>query len=179
MPSRSLTNSEIVSVLTHLKTSRDRCLFVLGLRTGFRISELLSLRICDVWDRGVVQDTVTVKRCNMKGARVSRTVPLHNEAKRALEAMRYDETMANDRLFPFTRMQAHRILSRAFKAAGVKGQVTTHSMRKTFGQRVYDLTNKDIVAAQLALGHKSLSSTTHYLSVGQDVVNNAILKEED
>jgi integrase len=48
-------------------------------------------------------------------------------------------------------------------------------MRKTFGMNVYLRTEKNVVAAQKALGHASLASTTHYLSIGQDEVDAAIL----
>jgi integrase len=48
---RPLTNGEIANVLnafTGAYAARDRALFVLGLKSGFRISEMLSLRVSDV-----------------------------------------------------------------------------------------------------------------------------------
>ncbi len=189
MPSRALTSDEIKRINDSLTCVRDRCLFLLGVYTGFRISELLSLMITDVMLNNYVLDAVTVRRCNMKGKHSSRTIPLHNEVKLILKDYLGDlstisdkqgdlSTMRNTRLFPFTRMQAHRILSKAIALAGIKGSVSTHSMRKTFGMRVYAATKFNIVAAQRALGHKSLSSTTHYLNVDQDVIDAAILGEE-
>lgn len=192
MPSRSLTDSEITSIIGHIALKRDIALFVLGCKTGFRISELLSLTIADVVDK----DSVTVRRCNMKGKQVSRTVPLHNEAKAILKEYihetveaRYHSSVVSSldlprvststygslKLFPMSRMHAWRILKQAAYELGIKGKISTHSMRKTFAQGVYSRTNKDIVATQKALGHKSLASTTHYLDVNRDTVDAAIL----
>ncbi len=185
MTSRPLTEVEITQIVKMLHNDRDRCLFILGVKTGFRISELLSLKVSDVTDKlGLSQtmicdinDSITVSRKDMKGKRQSRTVPLHKEAKAYL--ITYIKTLPvqyekQHRLFPISRIQAYRIIRNAALSCNIRGVVSTHSMRKTFGQAVYTRTN-NIVAAQRALGHASLSSTTHYLSVGQDEVDEAIL----
>jgi integrase len=86
---RPLTDPEI-ALLTHsfggTYALRDRAWFVVGLKTGFRIAELLSLRVGDVWQHGRVVDQVTVRRAHMKQQREGRTVPLHPDAKAALAA---------------------------------------------------------------------------------------------
>jgi integrase len=46
--------------------ARDRALFMLGIKTGFRIAELLSLRVGDVWQHARVVDQVTVQRAHTK-----------------------------------------------------------------------------------------------------------------
>jgi hypothetical protein len=45
---------------------RDRCLFIVGIHTGFRVAELLSLTVGDVWQHNRIPDHVTVQRCHMK-----------------------------------------------------------------------------------------------------------------
>jgi integrase/recombinase XerD len=101
--SRPLTDLEIEIVLTHLTSIRDRTLCLVGIRTGFRISELISLRVENVTQYGQVANQITVARSNMKGKNSSRTVPLHPQAKKALEEHlaqmgSYD---LKTRLFPF------------------------------------------------------------------------------
>jgi integrase len=64
--------------------ARDRALFLLGIKTGFRIAELLSLRVGDVLQHQRIVDQLTVRRAHMKQQREGRTVPLHPEAKAAL-----------------------------------------------------------------------------------------------
>ena len=63
---------------------RDKALFLLGVKSGFRISELLSLRVGEVSQHGRLVDRVTVQRRHMKKQREGRTVLLHPEAKAAL-----------------------------------------------------------------------------------------------
>ena len=63
---------------------RDKALFVLGTYSGFRITELLSLRIKDVQQFGQIVDRVTVQRRHMKRKTQSRSVVLHPVAKVAL-----------------------------------------------------------------------------------------------
>lgn len=176
MKAKALTDTEIAAILAQLGSARNRCLFILGLRTGFRISELLSLTWNDVLQYGDIKPSISVTRRNMKGKIASRSVVLHDQAKEAL--CRYLIDFGGEpkaRLFPISRIQAHRIIRAACTRAGIAGAVSTHSMRKTFGQGVYQRTGKDIVATQRALGHRNLSSTQHYLEVDQEAIDKAIL----
>ncbi len=63
-----------------------------------------------------------------------------------------------------SRSQAHRILEKAFQKAGLNGKLATHSLRKTFAQRIYDASG-DIFLVQELLGHKSVETTKEYLGV--------------
>jgi integrase len=66
---RPLTDSEIALVSRSFGgtyAARDRALFIVGIKTGFRIAELLSLQVGDVWQYGRVVDQVTVERAHMK-----------------------------------------------------------------------------------------------------------------
>ena len=173
--SRPLSKEEVGSLLTHLKTPRNRALIIVGARTGFRISELLSIKAQDVVQYGQIRDSLMVSRANMKGKVSSRTVVLHQDAKKALEEMGVLNMGANDLLFPFKRMQASRILKAATESARIGGKVSFHSLRKHFAKKVHDIFGKDIVKTQRALGHKSLSSTAHYLQFDQSEIDQAIL----
>jgi integrase len=64
--------------------ARNKALFILGVRSGFRISEILSLTVGDVLQHGKVMDHVTVARKHMKKKTEGRGVPLHPEARAAL-----------------------------------------------------------------------------------------------
>ena len=53
---RALTADEVARVSKVFRgtyTGRDRALFILGIKTGFQISELLSLQVGDVCSMGV------------------------------------------------------------------------------------------------------------------------------
>ena len=188
---RPLTDEETRRVAQSFKgrfEKRDRALFLLGVKSGFRISEILSLRLRDLIANDRILDRVSVERRNMKRKREGRTVLLHPEAKAAL-AEWIDELLANgvddDGTYVFRsrnglnraigRVQAYRILEAAFEANGLTGKLGTHSMRKTFANKIYQNLDGDLVKTQRALGHRSINSTVAYLSFCEADIDAAIL----
>ncbi len=188
---RPLTDEEIARTLDAFEgkyESRDRALFLLGLHTGFRVSELLSLRISDVLADGKMLNRITVKRKNMKGKIESRSVVCHPAAQRAVlswlrelrrlgymkgECFVFQSRAAGNRAI--TGARVWQIYMTAFGKAGVFGQLGTHSTRKTFAKHVYDATGENLLKTQAAMGHKDPKSTTAYLSIDQDEIDRAIL----
>ena len=87
---RPLDNDEIRSVSTCFTGTfeiRNRGLFLLGVSTGGRISELLSLRVGDVYqNRRAVTDLLYTKRI-VKGGEVSRSVPVNADGRRAIDEL--------------------------------------------------------------------------------------------
>jgi hypothetical protein len=63
-----------------------------------------------------------------------------------------------------TRKTGHIVLKEAFEKAGLNGKLATHSLRKSFAQRVYDACG-DVVLVQELLGHASIGTTRKYLGV--------------
>lgn len=184
---RALKEHEVQEVAKALFRTRDKALFVLGVRTGLRISELLSLKVGDVWQHGRVVDLVYIARRHLKKKVEGRAIPLHREAKEALQALVQElqaqgRAAANAPLFQsrkggraITRQQAHRVLKEAYEACELTGKVATHSLRKTFAQAVYRKVGGDLVKTQKALGHKNINSTLSYLSCQEEEVFEAIL----
>lgn len=181
--SRPLTDEEVSLVVNKLFSPRERCLFTLGYCTGFRISELLSLTIGDVYQNGKVMERVTVQRRNMKKKQRGRTVVLHIKAQHAILSL-IKEMDAPSSLLPLfssriggclSRVQAWRLLNQAYKALNLTGKLGTHAMRKTFANRVYNALGRDLVSTQQAMGHADVNSTVSYLSFCQEDVDNAIL----
>ena len=72
-----------------------------------------------------------------------------------------------------SRRTAHDVLKRAFEAAGLNGHLATHSLRKSFVQRLYDRTG-DTFAVQEMLGHKNVATTQKYLGVDYASVREAL-----
>jgi site-specific recombinase XerD len=148
---RPLTDTEVALVVKSFGgtyASRDKALFVLGIKSGFRISELLSLTIGDVYAHGQVVARVTVRRAHMKRKGVNR---------------------------PICRETANQILHDAYASNGLSGKLGTHSMRKTFANHVYDKLGHDLVKTQRAMGHKNINSTVSYLSFCEDDIDQPIL----
>lgn len=190
---RPLSDPEIAKILTVLGTgnfpARDRALFLLGLRSGFRISELLSLTIADVFQNGQYVSQITVARKFMKKKLEGRTVVLHPEAKKALEVLVHElqcRGRSNPKSFifcsregtnePMDRRSAWHMLRKATQKCGITGKIGTHCMRKTFAKKVHEKLGRDLMKTQKALGHKQITSTTSYLSFNEEDVDDAILK---
>ena len=179
---RPLDNDEIRRVsrcFTGTFEVRNRGLFMLGVSTGGRISELLSLRLGDVYqNKKPVTDLLYTKRI-VKGGEVSRSVPVNADGRKAINDLvnwhreHYRSIASKRPLFPsrhnsgtvaLHRQTAHEILKTAFIEAGLNGHIATHSLRKSFAQRLYDKTG-DIYMVQELLGHRNISTTQKYLGV--------------
>jgi integrase len=181
---RPLTDQEVMIASKSFGgtyASRNKALCLLVVRSGFRVSELLSLQVDDVNQYGQVVDRVTVRRANMKKIE-GRTVPLHPEAKAAVAAWVTEAGLTSGPLFPsrkgngpISRVQAWEILQEAYEANGLTGRLGTHTMRKTFANRVYTALNGDLVKTQRAMGHKNINSIVSYLSFREEDIDAAIL----
>ena len=190
---RPLDNTEIRLVsacFTGKYEVRNRGLFMLGVSTGGRISELLSLRIGDVYQNEKPVTDLLFDKSIVKGGEVSRAVPVNTDGMRAIEDLigwhreAYRTEPKSRPLFPsrngngrkrMTRRAAHNVLKTAFIDAGLNGHLATHSLRKSFAQRLYEQTG-DIFAVQEMLGHKSVATTQKYLGVNYASVREAVQK---
>jgi integrase len=179
---RPLTDEEVDNIKKSFHGRyrlRNKAFFLLGVRSGFRLSELLSLRLRDVWQHQSMVDAITVARKAMKGKRRSRTVPLHHEAKAAL-AEWLIELGTKDRealVFKISTVGAWKFLREAFEANQLQGHVSTHSMRKTFAAKVYERLDRNLAETAEALGHASVQSTVSYLSFDRKRIEAAILAD--
>ena len=186
--SRPLTRQQVKGLLALTSTIREQTLLTLGFCTGYRISELLSLKVSDVSTNGIIHSHVTVKAAKTK-TKTGRTVLLNADAQKALRRLvdvigtnangqsplfvsrKHD---ANGNLKAISRQQAHDLLKALFAKIGEFGNVSTHTLRKTFAARIYEQTGK-LEIVQIALGHKSINSTISYLAFGNDDLNRAIM----
>ena len=174
---RPLDNDEIRRVsacFTGTFEVRNRGLFMLGVSTGGRISELLSLTIGDVYQNRKAVTDLLFDKSIVKGGEVSRAVPVNKDGRKAIADLiawhreQYGNLQTHRPLFPsrngqgkpkrMSRRTAHDVLKKAFEAAGLNGHLATHSLRKSFAQRLYDRTG-DIFASW----HLSLNCTESVL----------------
>jgi len=155
LPIRGEEESAVAAGLASLagfRGTRLRALVELGMGTGYRISELLSLDLPDVVDEaGKIREEVTVSRRRMKGKGSGRTMPLGGRARSALvaylsEARRYTGTTREGPLFVtkqgrrVSRFQAYRQVAAFLGRCGIVRRngraLGTHTLRKTFAYRV-------------------------------------------
>lgn len=173
---KKLSKEEILMIKENL-TQRDRCVFAIGIRAGFRIGEILSLRVCDVTDsENRIKQEIYLKKKATKGKLEGRVVPMHPEVvSELLNYIPKEKYGSIEPLFQLNKSTYWRSLKRACKLAGLPDdRISSHAARKTFAQSVYDITNGNIYKIQKAMGHKSINSTSQYIDVDMDEVWNAI-----
>lgn len=180
---RKLTDEEVDKIKEYLSPSlRNKTMFLFFLFTGMRVSEALSIRVSDVWKDGIVSSYVYLKKCNTKKQVSGRSIPLNEKARAILKEwidalgdqacgyLFFPPKKPNKRL---TRFAVHHIFKAAFDACGLSGKLACHSTRKTFCGKVYRALGKDLINTQIAMGHKSVTSTQAYLEGDNDQVNSA------
>lgn len=157
---------------------RDYLLFVMGVNTGLRISDLLNLTFKDVLDdTGAVSDTIKVKE---KKTGKTKAFFVNDTVKKALqEYMKEVQTEPKCYLFssrkgdnqPISRIQAYRIINEACAIAKIKGSIGTHTLRKTFGYWAYKQ-GIDITLLMKIFNHSAPSITLRYIGITQEEINN-------
>ena len=179
---RPLDNNEIRLVsacFDGVFEARNFGLFMLGVSTGGRISELLSLTIADVYQNESAVTDLLYDKSIVKGGEVSRAVPVNRDGRDAIDKLiawhreQYGSIKGSRPLFPsrhksgtvpMHRQTAHQMLKKAFITAGLNGKIATHSLRKSFAQRVYEQSG-DIYLVKELLGHQNVATTQQYLGV--------------
>lgn len=163
---------------------RDYLLFLIGINTAFRVSDLLTLRYCDVMDEnGRLYEHFTMKETKTgKNNKVAMTKGVQ-KALRSYIDDNFENNMM-DYLFksrkrdkngnskPINRKSAWRIIQQAADALGLKN-IGTHSLRKTFAYHQYKM-GTDIVLLQDMLNHSSPSITLRYIGITQDEKDRAV-----
>ncbi|BBB89687.1 site-specific integrase [Methylomusa anaerophila] len=150
---------------------RDYLLFVLGINSGLRISDLLKLTVEDV----KLQDRITIRE--QKTGKM-KDFPLSETCKKAIHEYLKTTNLTDGYLFtsrkgknPITRVQAYRILSEAAKTVGITEPIGTHTLRKTFGYHAY-INGTDVTRIQKLLNHSAPNITLSYIGITKEELDN-------
>ncbi|MGY6212471.1 tyrosine-type recombinase/integrase [Cytobacillus firmus] len=175
-PIKDIKSINKIKEILKRQSQRDLLLFVLGINTGIRVSDLLSLRISDVSDGKKIKEFIYIDDLNngaeSKNSNEQKAYFLNNSVKKELKKYfsQHDFTEC-DFLFkskknnqPITRQQAYRIINSAAKEAGIQGKIGTHTLRKTFGYHAY---RKGIAISIIMsiYNHHSSAETLRYLGI--------------
>jgi site-specific recombinase XerD len=157
---------------------RNNLLFVLGINSGLRISDLLELTLGDIMTvKGEPQESIilhevkTGKRkqfsINQSAAKAIKEYAL---TLPKIELDKYVFASKKDSCKPITRHQAWVILNEAAEWVGINEKIGTHSLRKTFAYHAYQ-SGVPLERIQIILNHKSQRDTLRYIGVTQDEIN--------
>lgn len=164
-PIRDKETVAAIADFLYAKSERDYVLFMVGINTGLRISDILTLKVSDVKNR----KTIVVKE--QKTGKV-KEIPMNEDLRRAIRE--YTRNMKPSYwLFPsqkghgarhILRSRAYKILKQAAQVFGLSN-IGTHTLRKTFGYHFYYATGKDVMLLMYIFGHTDPNVTLRYIGV--------------
>ena len=172
------------SIMKGESNYRDLLLFVLGINTGLRISDILALKWSSfingggrLLKSGDQLNVVEIKTKKIKNFMINKSVA---EALKlyydSLGSLNPDDPVFSSRktadgtLQSITRIAAWQMLNRYANMVGLDDGIGTHTLRKTFGYHLY---KKGVALEyiQKMLNHSSPAITLRYIGITQDQLN--------
>lgn len=173
-PIRDLDLLQDVGRYFDATSPRNKIMFLLGIYSGLRISDILKLKVKDVKNRS----TITIRETKTGKQKIFAVNQYLKEAlNNYIESYDLDmDTYLIKRQGkhnkPISRDMAYKIMREAANFFGIQN-VGTHTMRKTFGYHFYQQT-KDVVTLQKIFNHSDPSITLNYIGLQQAEINKKI-----
>jgi integrase len=154
-----------------MQCDRDYILFMLGIYSGLRISDILKLKVSDVRDQDYFMVTEQ-KTGNIRKIIVN--PELRREiAKYVAEKDNEDYLVRSRENYnrAISRQRAYQVITKAGEQFGI--HLSTHSMRKTFGYHFYlQCGEKNALPILMKIyGHATELQTLEYIGVEQDYID--------
>ena len=180
-----LTDTEFKRLLTFIDGSRhgarNRLAFMLSFYAGFRVGEIASLKVADVFDHeGKPREEIFLQAQYTK-TNEARRVYTNGRLRKELERYRLtlDRTPKPDTSLlqsqkgkPFSPNTLCQLFGRLYGQACING-ASSHSGRRWFITRLAHSGVSPKVIMELA-GHKNLSTTQRYIEVTDDMMRKAV-----
>ena len=167
---------QIKGNLYRQKNPRDYLLFVFGINSGLRISDILSLKLGDVKDyKGNLKDYLTIKE---QKTGKTRKVFFNKQIKEALnyylaktkifDLDRYLFTNEkSNKNIPLSRVRAYQLINEWCREVGINYKVGGHTLRKSFGFHLRKQ-GASIEKISSLLNHQNLKVTFRYIGINDD-----------
>lgn len=162
-------------------SKRNYALFVVGINVGLRASDLVKLKINDVYDIAAKKCKDTVKVVELKTGK-DREFVLNKVAQDAITLYLSERgsVLADDWLFLSQKKSkldvksVNRLIRDTCKELGIKGRYGSHTLRKTFGYHAYMKNiQRDpgfINTLQVLLNHSSARTTLRYIDIDREKI---------
>jgi site-specific recombinase XerD len=168
---KALSQEQIEQLFAHIHVAMDRTLFLLMLRCGLRVSEVVQLKVSDIdWPQQAL-------RIEQGKGRKDRRVYLSADAVASLRecVQRRPSGVPGDAVFwnqkrpsrPLSVKAIQKKMARYANAAGI--MVSCHSLRHTFASNLLEQ-GAEIVSIRELLGHASISSSERYAKLSNQHV---------
>lgn len=174
------SREKVKNMCKYLKLTNERnyILFMLGIYSGLRVSDILALRVKDV--KGKTHFLIKEKKTGK-----TQKLLICDELKKELKWYLADKedtdylirSRQSDRTGeqkPITRDRALKIIKKVAEEFE-EDNIGCHSMRKTFGYHYYKSTG-DIATLQKIFNHSTPRETLVYLGIDQDEKDRAVKK---
>jgi integrase len=158
--------------------ARDYLLFVFGINSALRISDLLSLQVKDVFNsQGEIKESFKIRIGKTKR---EMKILINESVRKALKYYFDKEKFPgpNDYLFKthtgqkLDRIRAWVLIKKWVKAVGLDpANYGTHTLRKTWGYHSRKNFGIPIELISEKLGHKSNAVTKRYIGISQEEIN--------
>lgn len=171
-PIKDRNKLKTVEEILKTQSGRNLLLFIIGINTGLRVSDILALNVKDVKYKNHIN--IIEKKTGKR-----KQIPLNEKVKSLINNETYNKKMGEP-LFKTThkkrmdRTNAYRMINSACKQAGIESCIGTHTLRKTFGYHHYKQF-KDVVMLQKIFNHSSPQITLRYIGIEQDEIDMSYL----
>lgn len=179
-PIKDRQKIDTIKKVLRASSLRNELLFVLGINTGLRISDILALKISDVC---IYKGDINRIELQERKTKKPRMIALNKKTCQLIDRYLKNErpNACNDEpLFlsqkggAITRQHAYDILNDAVRSVGITDRIGTHSLRKTFGYFAYKQ-GIDLAMIQKLLNHSSQSETLRYIGITQETLDEIVL----
>lgn len=176
---RAVTEEEYVEIiqtirngfLTHKPNKKVAMALILEANIGVRISDIVQFCLNDIVKDGdrYILDIVEQK------TQKERHFIVPYELVQFIRQYCIDNNIkSNERIIPLTERAIQKHLLAVCEYLGLK-DISTHSFRKFFSEKLYYDNEEDIMLVMEALQHSNLSSTQRYLKVSSKRLEKALL----
>ena len=142
---------------------------LVGANTGLRVSDILNL----TWEQ-VKEDLVTI---NEKKTGKKKTFKINSVVRDTLNKFNADLNgyiFVSQKKTVYRRQTINRLLKQVFAKEARKTNISSHSLRKSFGRRVFENNNeseKSLTYLSELFNHSSVATTRRYLGLRQEELN--------
>jgi integrase len=154
------------------KDTKYGLLFKFGINTGLRISDILPVKVNDIYNKSNEFYKYFVLKEKKTGK--EKKVVINTTLRIAIETYVIDNKLSgNSYLFSskkgghIGRVQAYRMLKESANVMGIEN-FGTHSLRKTWGYWTYKISKHNIGLIMDAFNHSSQKITLRYIGINQE-----------